>query len=48
MTVQAKIEHVLGKGNIKCKGPKENSKLLQYSTGNYIQYLEVNHNGKEY
>ena len=25
-----------------------NNKVLLYSTGNYIQYPEVNHNGKEY
>ena len=25
-----------------------NSKALQYSTGNYIQYPVTNHNGKEY
>ena len=25
-----------------------NSKVLLYSTGNYIQYPEVKHNGKEY
>ena len=25
-----------------------NSKVLQYSTGNYIQYPVINHNGKEY
>ena len=25
-----------------------NSKVLLYSTGNYIQYLVINHNGKEY
>ena len=25
-----------------------NNKALLYSTGNYIQYLEINHNGKEY
>ena len=24
-----------------------NSKILLYSTGNYIQYLGLNHNGKE-
>lgn len=24
------------------------NKVLLYSTGNYIQYLMVNHNGKEY
>ena len=23
-------------------------KVLLYSTGNYIQYLVINHNGKEY
>ena len=25
-----------------------NSKVLLYSTVNYIQYLVINHNGKEY
>ena len=25
-----------------------NSKVLLYSTGNYIQYPVINHNGKEY
>ena len=25
-----------------------NNKVLLYSTGNYIQYLVINHNGKEY
>ena len=25
-----------------------NNKVLLYSTGNYIQYPEINHNGKEY
>ena len=25
-----------------------NNKVLLYSTGNYIQYLVLNHNGKEY
>ena len=25
-----------------------NHKVLQYSTGNYIQYPVINHNGKEY
>ena len=25
-----------------------NNKVLVYSTGNYIQYLVINHNGKEY
>ena len=25
-----------------------NNKVLQYSTGNYIQYPVINHNGKEY
>ena len=25
-----------------------NNKVLLYSTGNYIQYPVVNHNGKEY
>ena len=25
-----------------------NNKVLLYSTGNYIQYLMINHNGKEY
>ena len=25
-----------------------NNKALLYSTGNYIQYSEINHNGKEY
>ena len=25
-----------------------NSKILLYSMGNYIQYLMINHNGKEY
>ena len=24
------------------------NKILQYSTGNYIQYPVINHNGKEY
>ena len=24
------------------------NKDILYSTGNYIQYLEINHNGKEY
>ena len=24
------------------------NKVLLYSTGNYIQYLMINHNGKEY
>ena len=27
---------------------KINNKVLLYSTGNYIQYLVINHNGKEY
>ena len=26
----------------------KNSKVLLYSTGNYIQYPVINHNGKEY
>ena len=26
----------------------ENNKVLPYSTGNYIQYPGINHNGKEY
>ena len=26
----------------------KNNKVLQYSTGNYIQYPVINHNGKEY
>ena len=25
-----------------------NNKVLLYSTGNHIQYSEINHNGKEY
>ena len=25
-----------------------NNKVLQYTTGNYIQYLIINHNKKEY
>ena len=25
-----------------------NNKVLLYSTGNYIQYAVINHNGKEY
>ena len=25
-----------------------NNKILLYSTGNYIQYLLINHNGKDY
>ena len=25
-----------------------NNKVLLYSTGSYIQYPEINHNGKEY
>ena len=25
-----------------------NNKVLLYSTGNYIQYPEINHNGKDY
>ena len=25
-----------------------NNKVLLYSIGNYIQYLEISHNGKEY
>ena len=25
-----------------------NNKVLRYSTGNYIQYPVINHNGKEY
>ena len=25
-----------------------NNKVQLYSTGNYIQYLVINHNGKEY
>ena len=25
-----------------------NNKVLSYSAGNYIQYLMMNHNGKEY
>ena len=25
-----------------------NNKVLLYSTGNYIQYLVINHNGKRY
>ena len=25
-----------------------NNKVLLYSTGNYIQYFMINHNGKEY
>jgi len=25
-----------------------NNKFLLYSTGNYIQYSRINHNGKEY
>ena len=25
-----------------------NNKVLLHSTGNYIQYLVINHNGKEY
>ena len=25
-----------------------NNKVLLYSTGNYIQYLMINHNGEEY
>ena len=25
-----------------------NNKVLLYTTGNYIQYPEINHNGKEY
>ena len=25
-----------------------NNKVLMYSTGNYIQYLVINHNGKAY
>ena len=28
--------------------PWINNKVLQYSTGNYIQYLIINHNKKEY
>ena len=27
---------------------KINNKILLYSTGNYIQYPAINHNGKEY
>ena len=25
-----------------------NNKVLLYSAGNYVQYLVINHNGKEY
>ena len=25
-----------------------NNKVLMYSTGNYIEYPKINHNGKEY
>ena len=25
-----------------------NNKVILYSTGNYIQYAQINHNGKEY
>ena len=28
--------------------PEPNNKVLLYSTGNYIQYPVINHNGKEY
>ena len=27
---------------------RRNNKVLLYSTGNYIQFPEINHNGKEY
>ena len=27
---------------------KLNNKVLMYSTGKYIQYPEINHNGREY
>ena len=27
---------------------KDNNKILLYSTGDYIQYSVVNHNGKDY
>ena len=29
-------------------GPAINNKVLLCSTGNYIQYLVIKHNGKEY
>ena len=37
------------KSNINCKYKvKCNDKVLLYSTGNYIQYPMISHNGKEY
>ena len=37
------------KSNISCKYKVRcNNKVLLYSTGNYIQYPILNHNGKEY
>ena len=38
-------------GISRCKlvrGEWMNNKVLLYSTGNYIQYSMINHNGKEY
>ena len=32
----------------KQQGPTVQGTILLYTTGNYIQYPEINHNGKEY
>ena len=35
-------------GDVKVDLTLINNKVLLYSTGNYIQYSVINHNGKEY
>ena len=45
-----KMEDPLYHNETQCSQRKTNKKhkLLLYSTGNYIQCLVINHNGKEY
>ena len=38
----------LGLAEANCYRGRINNKVLLYSTGNYIQYPVINHNGKEY
>ena len=48
--VVMKMEDPLYHNETQCSQRKTNKKhkLLLYSTGNYIQCLVINHNGKEY
>ena len=36
------------RATFRCDKKHKNNKVLLYSSGNYIPYLVINHNGKEY